>query len=96
MLQAVRFHVRHTEDDDTLARAAILLVRFPVLAARLRHDDLLNRDDSWWELPAVRDVLGGHSLQSLGRCLGRADPVLAVTVTGSVDAESAPRSPGLA
>ena len=32
-LRAVRTHVRHTEDDDAMARAAILLVRFPVLAA---------------------------------------------------------------
>lgn len=96
MLRAVRTHVRHTEDDDAMARAAILLVRFPVLAARLRLDDLPNGTDPCWHLPGVRDVLGGCSLESLARCLGRADPPSAdevVTVNGSADAGSAPRSP---
>jgi WD40 repeat protein len=74
MLRAVKTHVRHTEDNDAVARAAILLVRFPVLAARLRFDDLSNDTDSCWDLPGVRDVLGGCSLESLARCLGRADP----------------------
>ncbi|HET9257529.1 MAG TPA: P-loop NTPase fold protein, partial [Pseudonocardiaceae bacterium] len=99
MLLAVRTHVGHTEDDDALARAAILLVRFPVLAARLRFDDLPNGTDPCWRLPGVRDVLGGCGLESLARCLGRADPPSAdeaVTVNGSADAGSVPRSPGLA
>lgn len=74
MLLAIKRHVRHTEDDDALARAAILLVRFPVLAARLRFDDLSNGTDPCWRLPGVRDVLGGCSLESLARCLGR--PIL--------------------
>lgn len=74
MLRAVQTHVGHIEDDDAMARAAILLVRFPVLAARLRLDDLLNCTDPWWDLPGVRDVLGKCSLESLARCLGRADP----------------------
>ncbi|MGH3917270.1 MAG: P-loop NTPase fold protein [Pseudonocardiaceae bacterium] len=74
MLRAIMIHVQHTEDDDAMARAAILLVRFPVLADRLRHDDLLNGTDPCWHLPGVRDVLGGCSLESLARCLGRADP----------------------
>jgi KAP family P-loop domain len=74
MLRAIRTHVQHTEDDDAMARAAILLVRFPVLAARLRLDDLSNGTDPCWHLPCVRDVLGGRSLESLARCLGRADP----------------------
>jgi WD40 repeat protein len=74
MLEAVRIHVGHTEDDDAMARAAILLVRFPVLAARLRLDDLPNGTDPWWDLPGVRDVLDKCSLTSLARCLGRADP----------------------
>jgi hypothetical protein len=98
MLRAVRIHVRHTEDDDTLARAAILLVRFPTLAARLRFDDLSDGTDPCWHLPGVRHVLGGCSLESLARCLGRADPPSAdevVTVNGSADAGSAPRSPDL-
>jgi hypothetical protein len=96
MLHAIRTHVRHAEDDDAMARAAILLVRFPVLAARLRFDDLSNSTDSCWHFPGVRDVLGGCSLESLARCLGRADPPSAedvVTVSGSADAGSAPRSP---
>jgi hypothetical protein len=96
MLRAIMRHVRHTEDDDALARAAILLVRFPVLAARLRLDDLSNGTDPCWDLPGVRAVLGGCSLESLARCLGRADPPSAdeaVTVNGSADAGSAPRSP---
>ncbi|MGH3975652.1 MAG: hypothetical protein ACRDS9_20315, partial [Pseudonocardiaceae bacterium] len=96
MLGAVRIHVRHTEDDDAMARAAILLVRFPVLAARLRFDDLSNGTDLCWHFPGVQEVLGGCSLESLARCLGRADPPSAeevVTVSGSVDAGSAPRSP---
>ena len=75
MLRAVQIHVEHTEDDDTMARAAILLVRFPVLAARLRLDDLPNGTDLCWHLPGVQDVLGGRSLESLARCLGRADPL---------------------
>lgn len=74
MLRAIMIHVRHTEDDDAMARAAILLVRFPVLAARLRLDDLSSGTDPCWDLPGVRDVLGGCSLESLARCLGRADP----------------------
>jgi WD40 repeat protein len=74
MLLAVRTHVRHTEDDDAMARAAILLVRFPVLAARLRLDELPYGTDPCWYLPGVRDVLGGCSFKSLARCLGRADP----------------------
>lgn len=77
MLQAVRFHVGHTEDDDAMARAAILLVRFPVLAARLRLDDRVNGKDPCWDLPGVRDVLDGCSLESLARCLGRANPLSA-------------------
>ena len=75
MLRAVRIHVRHTEDDDAMARAAILLVRFPVLAARLRLDDLVNGKDPCWDLPGVRDVVGECSLESLARCLGRANPL---------------------
>ncbi|HEU5157177.1 MAG TPA: P-loop NTPase fold protein [Streptosporangiaceae bacterium] len=75
MLQAVRYHVGHTEDDDAMARAAILLVRFPVLANRLRLDDLVNGKDPCWDLPGVRDVLGGCGLASLARCLGRAHPL---------------------
>ncbi|HEX6468872.1 MAG TPA: P-loop NTPase fold protein [Streptosporangiaceae bacterium] len=74
MLEAVRLHVGHTESDDALARAAILLVRFPALAARLRLDDLIVGNDPSWDLPGVRDVLQGSSLESLARCLGRADP----------------------
>lgn len=74
MLQAVRIHVQHTEDDDAMARAAILLVRFPVLAARLRLDDLVNDKDPCWQLPDVRDLLDGRGLDSLARCLGRARP----------------------
>lgn len=74
MLEVVRIHVRHTEDDDAMARAAILLVRFPVLAARLRLDDLVDGKDPCWDLPDVRDVLDGCGLESLARCLGRADP----------------------
>jgi WD40 repeat protein len=74
MLQAIRIHVRHTEDDDAMARAAILLVRFPVLAARLRLDDKVNGKDPCWNLPDVREVLDGCGLDSLARCLGRADP----------------------
>jgi hypothetical protein len=96
MLRAIMIHVRHAEDDDAMARAAILLVRFPVLAARLRFDDLSNGTDPCWRLPGVRDVLGGCSLESLARCLGRADPPStdeAVTVSGSADAASVPRSP---
>ncbi|MDX6390070.1 MAG: hypothetical protein QOJ73_1133 [Streptosporangiaceae bacterium] len=95
MLRAIMIHVRHSEDDDAMARAAILLVRFPVLAARLRFDDLSDGTDPCWRLPCVRDVLGGCSLESLARCLGRADPPSAeeiVTVSGSADAASAPRS----
>jgi hypothetical protein len=78
-----------------MARAAILLVRFPTLAARLRLDELPYGTDPCWHLPAVRDVLGVCSLESLARCLGRADPPSAdevVTVNGSADAGSAPRS----
>jgi hypothetical protein len=71
MLLAVQTHVGHTEDDDAMARAAILLVRFPLLAARLRHDDLPNGTDPCWHLPGVRDVLDGCSPESLARCLGR-------------------------
>jgi hypothetical protein len=96
MLKAIKIHVRHTEDDDALARAAILLVRFPVLAAQLRFDDLSNGKDPCWRLPSVQEVLGGCGLESLARCLGRADPPStdeAVTVNGSADAGSAPRSP---
>jgi WD40 repeat protein len=74
MLRAVQAHVRHTENDDAMARAAILLIRFPVLAAQLRLDDLPNGADPCWDLPGVRDVLGECSLESLARCLGRADP----------------------
>jgi hypothetical protein len=74
MLRAVQTHVGHIEDNDAMARAAILLVRFPVLAARLRLDDLLNATDPCWDLPGVQDVLGKCSLVSLARCLGRADP----------------------
>jgi hypothetical protein len=74
MLQAIMIHVRHTEDDDAMTRAAILLVRFPVLADQLRHNDLPNDTDPCWHLPGVRDVLGECSLKSLARCLGRADP----------------------
>ena len=74
MLRAVKTHVRHAEDNDAMGRAAILLVRFPVLAARLRLDDLSNSTDSCWHLPGVGDVLGGCSLESLARCLGRAGP----------------------
>ena len=77
MLEAVRLHVGHTEDDDAMARAAILLVRFPVLAARLRLDDLVNRTDTCWKLPGVRDVLDGCSVEALARCLGRANPLSA-------------------
>ena len=74
MLEAVRTHVQHSEDDDAMARAAILLIRFPVLAARLRLDDSVNGKDPCWHLPNVRDVLSGCSLESLARCLGRSDP----------------------
>jgi KAP family P-loop domain/WD domain, G-beta repeat len=74
MLLAVRRHVQHTENDDAMARAAILLIRFPELAARLRLDDVLNGEDPCWELPSVQAVLGGRSLESLAQCLGRADP----------------------
>lgn len=74
MLEAIRAHVGHTEDDDAMARAAILLVRFPTLAAGLRLDDLPDRTDPGWDLPGVRDVRGGRSLESLARCLGRAHP----------------------
>jgi WD40 repeat protein len=74
MLEAVRIHVGHTEDDDAMARAAILLVRFPVLAARLRLDDRVNDTDPCWDLPGVKDVLGECGFTSLARCLGRADP----------------------
>ncbi|MGH8940590.1 MAG: P-loop NTPase fold protein, partial [Actinomycetes bacterium] len=96
MLRAIMTHVRHTEDDDAMARAAILLVRFPVLAARLRLDELPYDTDPCWQFPGVRDVLGGCRVESLARCLGRADPPSAeeaVTVNGSADAGSAPRSP---
>jgi hypothetical protein len=99
MLQAIRIHVRHAEDDDALARAAILLVRFPVLAAQLRVDDELPDSDPRWRLPSVLQVRGDRSLQSLARCLGRADPTAAdegVDVNGSADGGSAPRSPDLA
>lgn len=77
MLLAIKTHVGHTEDEDAMARAAILLVRFPGLAARLRRDDLLNGADPWWELPGVRDVVGSCGLESLARCLGRANPSIA-------------------
>ncbi|HEY8472788.1 MAG TPA: P-loop NTPase fold protein, partial [Natronosporangium sp.] len=74
MLQAIRRHVQHTETDDAMARAAILLVRFPVLAARLRDDHRLDPADTLWSRPGVRAVLGECSLESLARCLGRANP----------------------
>jgi hypothetical protein len=99
MLRAIEAHVRHTEDDDAMARAAILLVRFPTLAARLRFDDLSTGTDPCWRLPCGGGVLGGWRLESLARCLGRADPPRAeevVTVSGSVGAGSAPRFPDLA
>jgi KAP-like P-loop domain-containing protein len=96
MLSAIRTHVGHAEDDDTMARAAILLIRFPVLATRLRIDDQLGGTDPCWRLPPVRNVLGGRRLDSLARCLGRADPPdpdEGPAITGSGDATSAPRSP---
>lgn len=74
MLEAVRSHVHHNEDDDAMARAAILLVRFPVPAARLRLDDVVDGKDPCWALPGVRDVVGECGLESLARCLGRAVP----------------------
>ncbi|HEY8473000.1 MAG TPA: P-loop NTPase fold protein, partial [Natronosporangium sp.] len=74
MLQAIRRHVKHAETDDAMARAAILLVRFPVLAARLRHDPRLDPAGRCWDSPDVRTVLGECSLESLARCLGRANP----------------------
>jgi hypothetical protein len=79
MLLAIKSHTRHTEGEDALARSAILLVRFPVLADRLRTDhlpagtrpDATIDADPLWQHPTVRQVLGKHSLDTLARCLGR-------------------------
>jgi hypothetical protein len=71
MLEAIQTHVGHDEDDDTMARAAILLVEFPVAAARLRDDDPLNPADPFWRRPGLREVLGECAHEALARCLGR-------------------------
>jgi hypothetical protein len=78
MLLAIKSHTRHTEEDDAIARSAILLVRFPVLAEQLRtdhsaatHRDTTSGTDDQWRRLDVRQVVGTHSLDTLARCLGR-------------------------
>ena len=75
MLLAIKSHVRHSEDEDAMARAAILFVQFPVLASRLLTEDITAAATDFepsWQQAGVRNVRGRHSLEALARCLGRA------------------------
>jgi hypothetical protein len=86
MLLALQAHLGHGEDPDTLARAAIVFVRFPALvdvllsAASVPHADPAltghERSASLWQRPDVQEVLlraDGSlvDLERLARCYGR-------------------------
>ena len=77
MLLAMKGYLGHNEDSDTIARAAIMLVRFPNL-----FDELIDAatlpptspdkasEDSPWLRPDVQQVLLGTDLVRLARCYG--------------------------
>jgi outer membrane protein assembly factor BamB len=90
MLLAVQAHLGHAEDQDSLARAAILLVRFPALvdvllsatSAPQTDPGALSgheRSSSAWLRPDVQQVLHTEdgdpvSILSIARCYGREFP----------------------
>ena len=65
MLTALRKHVRHSEEDDTLIRAAVFFVMFPTLTDELLSskpligvkDILAKKYDGPWKHPDVLRVL---------------------------------------
>ncbi len=81
MLLAMKGHLGHKEDMDTVARAAIMLVRFPSLV-----DDLLDATsppattagevgaDSPWLRPDVQQLLAETDVIRLARCYGHVFP----------------------
>ena len=78
MLLALKGHLGHSEDIDTVVRAAIMLVRFPSLVDELltaaRLPAMLLSDataDSTWLQPDVRQLLAGCEVSRLARCYGR-------------------------
>ena len=87
MLLALQAHLRHGEDRDTLARAAIVLVRFPALADVLLSATTApqadpggltghERSTSAWLRPDVQQVLRRDDgsvvpVERIARCYGR-------------------------
>jgi len=86
MLLALQAHLGHGEDSDTVARAAIVFVRFPALvdvllsAASVPHADPAltghERSASPWLRPDVQEVLLRSDgtvveLERIARCYGR-------------------------
>ena len=78
MLLAVKGHLGHNEDMDTVARASVMLIRFPSLV-----DELLDsptppatapdsaKDDSPWLRRDVQQLLGTSDIVRLARCYGQ-------------------------
>ncbi|MGL5824923.1 MAG: P-loop NTPase fold protein [Nocardioides sp.] len=79
MIWALKDHLGHDEPMDTMARAAVLLIRFPELVDCLLTevdppsvDPSQCRSGSPWLRRDVQKVLGaGTSIEALARCYGR-------------------------
>jgi hypothetical protein len=86
MLRALKDSTQHQEDDNAVARAAILSVRFPTLASDIISDTRsANRisGSAPWTRPDIRELLGSGQpitvpvakhVESVARCLGRTHP----------------------
>ncbi len=88
MLKALRDATRHTEELDTIVRAAVMFVRFPALV-----DELLSAADppvtglseigasnSVWGRRDVQQVLGHVDIEAIARCFGREFPLAPITM----------------
>jgi hypothetical protein len=86
MLQAIKDTIDHQENDNAVARAAILSVRFPTLASDIISDTRPSStiaNSAPWTRPDVTQLLSsGESktvplsqhVESVARCLGRTQP----------------------
>ncbi|MGL5824674.1 MAG: hypothetical protein ACRCYU_07535, partial [Nocardioides sp.] len=79
MIWALKDHLGHDETTDTMARAAILLVRFPelidCLLTEIDPPDITSstaQADSPWLRRDVQRVIGNDtSIEAIARCYGR-------------------------
>jgi hypothetical protein len=107
MLFALKSHLGHEESEDTIARAAIIYIRFPRLVDELvsaPEPPVIERGSLWspdpgarsaWHRGDVRQVLGDATVEGIARCYGRTYPPPAPTATAMISAgDGRPAEPG--